>query len=71
MMLEEYMHCPAHCNYCGQQTDTKEWDCQICGMSKGHPTITNGRCGQGCTNINRGKTANVDNKVDENDVSNI
>lgn len=26
-----------HCNYCRKITTTTIWDCDICGLSKGHP----------------------------------
>jgi hypothetical protein len=28
------MNDPTFCNYCREITDTKEWDCQKCGLSK-------------------------------------
>ena len=29
------------CNKCHKHTETKEWDCQTCGMSKPHPKEAN------------------------------
>ena len=26
-----------YCYFCGKVTKTKEWDCKICNLSKGHP----------------------------------
>ena len=26
-----------YCNFCRKETHTKEWDCTVCGFSKGHP----------------------------------
>ena len=35
--LEHMMNVPQWCSYCQKETKTKEWDCVICGFSKGHP----------------------------------
>lgn len=37
MLFQAQMNRPAHCNYCQKETETKEWDCTACGLSKGHP----------------------------------
>lgn len=37
MLIQAQMNRPAHCNYCQKETETKEWDCTTCGLSKGHP----------------------------------
>jgi len=30
------MNSPQYCNFCRKVTVTKEWDCERCGLSKGH-----------------------------------
>jgi len=37
--LKDYMNLSAWCNYCRKETKTKEWDCVVCGFSKGHPEM--------------------------------
>lgn len=36
-LMQLMMNEPAHCNHCQKETETKEWDCIECGLSKGHP----------------------------------
>jgi len=35
--LKDYMNLPAWCYFCRKETKTKQWDCVVCGFSKGHP----------------------------------
>lgn len=37
MLMRAQADRPAHCNHCQKTTETKEWDCKDCGLSKGHP----------------------------------
>jgi hypothetical protein len=30
---------PAYCNYCRMLTDTCDYDCDVCGLSKPHPDV--------------------------------
>lgn len=36
-IMMESMNAPAFCNFCRRVTETKEWDCKVCGFSKPHP----------------------------------
>ncbi len=31
------MNNPVWCNFCSAETETKEWVCVVCDLSKGHP----------------------------------
>ena len=44
----DHLDCSTYCFYCNRETDTKSWDCTVCGLSKGHPVVKAGRCGKQC-----------------------